>query len=340
MSDPGTLDTERRAGLHVAKLRALVRDGFDVVDGETAGFTGGATLVSGDRGWYLAEVDPQQSLGWAMAWARQQGLASLDLLAADAAGHLARRATEFDAEVGVWEVDDASVARATASDHPVPPPVHDGVDHLLDLLRGAELDVVEEHGEVWGEILGLEVARVVRRSDGGLALEVGVGRNDRQAFGMLHGEVPAPHALAAVVDSVRRHRCAGAPAHPLNRLAAERWLRRLLIDAPQHVHASQLQIVQPILPRPNIKDQSPAAAVGRDEYGDPIVVVCTVGVDLDAVATLADVGLRHAPAAGRQPSLVLALPERDALPATRALVDDLNSPARVQTVDGEWRSYA
>lgn len=334
------LDPERRGALHAAKLAALVRASFDGVEGTPSGTPFGANLTSGDRGWYLSEVEPQRSLGWALAWARQQGLSSLDVLAADASGHLARRAGEFGSDVTVWRVDGDVVVPATSDAHPIPPPRPDGIGVLLAMLGDAGLDVVEEHGDVWGEILGLEVARVVRGSNGAPALEVGIGRNDREAFGMMHGAVPTADALGTVVESVRAHRQAGAPAHPLNKLAAERWLRRVLVDAPHHVGAAHLEIAQPIDPRPNVKDQSPAAAVGLALDGAPLVVVCTVGVDLDAVATAADIALRHGSLVGERPSVRLALPARDALPATRALVDDLVGSASIHIVDDEWRSYA
>ena len=72
-------------------------------------------------------------------------------------------------------------------------------------MLDADVDVVVEHGELFGEVLGLEVARVVVDEDG-TRFEVGVGRHDREAFAMLHGDLPTPEALARVVATVRQHR--------------------------------------------------------------------------------------------------------------------------------------
>ena len=65
-----------------------------------------------------------------------------------------------------------------------------------------------------------------RRGTGtGVIVEVGVGGPDREAFRIIHGDLPTVIALADVVSTVAGHRTAGAPPHPLNRLAQERLLR-------------------------------------------------------------------------------------------------------------------
>ena len=60
--------------------------------------------------------------------------------------------------------------------------------------------------------LGLEVARAVV-DDHGPMLEVGVGKHDRQAQGMVHGDEPTTAALARAVAMVKGHRRADAPHH-------------------------------------------------------------------------------------------------------------------------------
>ena len=72
-----------------------------------------------------------------------------------------------------------------------------------------------------GEILGLEIARVVV-DDTGARIEVGVGRHDREAFAMLHGDLPPEAALAGVIATVRRHRT-GAAEGPTTRSSG--WRR-------------------------------------------------------------------------------------------------------------------
>ena len=84
-----------------------------------------------------------------------------------------------------------------------------------------------------GEVRGLEVCRVVDdEALGTTRLEVGVGAHDREAFQMLHGDVPAVESLARIVDVVASHRRVDAPRHPLNRLAAERFIRWRVVEDP------------------------------------------------------------------------------------------------------------
>ena len=68
---------------------------------------------------------------------------------------------------------------------------------------------------------------------GAVRLEVGVGAHDREAFAIMHGDVPTVDALAGVVRGGRRAPSSpAAPHHPLNRLAPERLLRWRLEQDP------------------------------------------------------------------------------------------------------------
>jgi hypothetical protein len=86
------------------------------------------------------------------------------------------------------------------------------------------------------------------------------------------------------------------------------------------------------VPRPNIKDPTPCVSLGRDRAGDPVVVVCTTGVDLDLVPFAADA---RAALAARTASeleharLILAMPERDVVAVTRELASALRRPAEI-----------
>jgi fused signal recognition particle receptor len=66
-----------------------------------------------------------------------------------------------------------------------------------DLCRGAGVDPVCEHGTWRGEVLGLEV---VRATEAGF--ETGVGRFDREASALLHGDLPTSESLAAAADQL------------------------------------------------------------------------------------------------------------------------------------------
>ncbi|MFM8563828.1 MAG: hypothetical protein ACKOCE_08115, partial [Acidimicrobiia bacterium] len=225
MSAP--MDPEVRARLLGLKLHALVREHFgDVEPDAQAGLSVGAASAHGDTAWALIEERTERGLGVALAWASKRGSKVVHVLASEHTGTLARRATQFTTDVKVWKVDGISIAPATPdpqSTEPAPLP-----DHLafVDTIRASGADVVIEHGMVTGEVVGLEVCRVVDDPvTGAHRLEVGVGEHDREAFAMLHGDTPTTASLERIVKVVAHHRAPGADPHPLNRLGAERALR-------------------------------------------------------------------------------------------------------------------
>ncbi len=334
LSSPATVDAERRAALLAAKLGALVRERWGDDDArERSTFPGGAALQAGFVGWVLLDDDPVRRLGQAIAWAGGHGVTELHVLADAGTDVLARRAAAFTVPPRVWTVAGRSLLPAVAASPHAVAPGPDDVESLVALLEAAGVDVVVEHGELVGEVLGLEIARVVVDPERGPRLEVGVGRHDREAFALLHGDLPAPDALTSVVDAVRRHRRADAPAHPLNRLAAERWLRRRVLDDPALAGAVALSPAEPTVRRTGVKEVTAAIAVGRADDG-AVVVACSTGIDLDLVPSAADARAAHAPGA----RLVLVVPERDAHPVTARLAAALVEPAEVRTVSPDWRS--
>ncbi len=91
-----------------------------------------------------------------------------------------------------------------------------GIESLVELLHAAGVEVVRQGGVVSGEVLGLEIARVVVDASGS-RLEVGVGRHDREAFSVMHGDIPAAEALATVVGDGQAPpptRCSRSSARP------------------------------------------------------------------------------------------------------------------------------
>jgi hypothetical protein len=187
---------------------------------------------------------------------------------------------------------------------------------------------------------GLEVARVVRgETSAGVAieeplLEVGVGGADRELTGLVHGALGPAGQLRRVVEIVREHRRARAERHPLNQLVPERWLRALLCRHPGAIGLAELQVVEPAVPRANLRDQGIAVAAGTTVDGSRVVVACSVGVDLELVPSAADSREVIDPEA----DLWLVVPERDDLPSTRRLAERLHRPARVVPVGDDWRS--
>ncbi len=142
-----------------------------------------------------------------------------------------------------------------------------------------------------GEVRGLEVCRVVTDEITGTPrLEVGVGQHDREAFQMLHGDVPTVEALAKVVAAVEPHRRYGADPHPLNRLGREQALRARLIDEPSLVGASRVDAISSPLARPNLKDPQPSVARAVIDGVQTTLVVST-GVDLEVVPFATDARL-------------------------------------------------
>lgn len=315
----------------------MLAENLDETDLEPSTFPGGAAARTGSRGWFLAGDEPARALGPALAWAVGHDVTELSVLAEGATDVLARRAALFEPIPTVWSVDGHAMAEVAAGptvDSPdAPAPQTEAFAHLL---ADAGADVVVEHGVLAGEVLGLEIARVVVGDDGTAALEVGVGRHDREAFAMVHGDLPTEEALASVIAAVRENRRAGAESHPLSRLAPERWVRSVLALRPDLVGAARLEPVVPLLARDSVKDVMPACLVGEDLEGRPVVVACSVGIDLDLVPTAAEIRAHHAPGA----RLLLAVPERDDHPVTRRIAGRLREPAEMVVLPDDWRSAA
>jgi hypothetical protein len=298
-------------------------------DRRSVAFPGGAALVGGDGAWVLADAEPARALGPALAVARRAGATGpVNVVVEDAAGLLARRASQFAEPPVVWLVSGTSLARAEPEPLPAIPPLDPRVAPFADVLAAAGADPVVEHGRLIGEVDGLEVARVVVDAEGP-HLEVGVGRFDREAHALVSGDRPTAETLADVVAFVRRHRVRGGDNHPLLGLAADRWLRSRLLHEPSLVGADHLAPLAPVVEAPDLRTPWPAPATGVDLDGRPLVVVASVGVDLDLVPAAADARL----ADGRGARLVLAVAERDAHPVTLALAAALADPAEVVTVD-------
>jgi hypothetical protein len=328
-----TPDPQRRTALLGVKLGALVRDHADGGPAVLEPFGSGAALRRDGEVWVLADDRPDRVLGPALAWTRQHnGGGPLNVIVDDpeAAGLLARRAQWFTEPARVWRAEGRALGAAVPAPYAPPPAVTDDRLSLLPLIEAAGAVPAIEHGVVAGEVAGLEVCRAIIDPDLGVTrLEVGVGAHDREAFLLVHGDIPPAEALTRVVAAVAEWRRPGAEAHPLNRLNAERLLRWRLLEEPSLVGALVLEAAPPPVPRRNLKDAVPCVAVGVDARGDAVVVVCSVGIDLDLVPFAADargaVGLDDA-------RLLLAVPARDDHPVTRALAARLRRPAEVVPV--------
>jgi hypothetical protein len=303
-------------------------------------------LVDG-AAWVLVDGSASRSLGPALAWSIRQGATAMHLVVERDSGLLARRAGQLDFPVSVWFPQDRLLLPAVSEPLTAPSPPSPEHLALVGTIEEAGATPVVEHGVVTGEVRGLEVCRVVDRptvghfaelgdfdlavsavspADEGVQLEVGVGANDREAFRMLHGDIPTVEALAAVVDSVLAYRSRDAPQHPLNRLGQERFLRWELEQDPALLDMVEIVVAEPPQPRPNLKDPVPCVAVGVGADGRVSSIVCSVGVDLDLVGFAADVHeVNDRP-------VIVALRSRDAVAITRDLLGLLSTPVDIRVV--------
>jgi hypothetical protein len=288
-------------------------------------FALGAGAVSGNNAWAVVLEQCERSLGPVLLWAQKFDAVSLDIFVASDAGLLARRAQLFDLNLRVWLMVDKNITRAEADVVLATSRVAESHEQFAALIAQSGAEVVREHGVLSGEVMGLEVCRVVvDENDDTPRLEIGVGAHDRETFQMLHGKVATLESLVKVVDIVRGHRQSGSEHHPLNRLAAERLLRHRIVVDPQLVGASALQVVEPPVIRLNVKDAVPCCAVGASEQGQQIVAVCTASVDVDVVTFAADARARIAPDA----QLVIATHTNNVTPSLAKLAKSLRIPAR------------
>ncbi len=268
-----------------------------------------------------------------MAWARRSAASELHVVADEDPGTIARQAAEFTSSISVWSAEGRELRPAEPSEPEEGRGPPDAPD-LVAVLEEQGLDVVVEGDRLAGEFRGLEVVRVVRAlDDGEPILEVGVGRFDRELTAMMHGDLPDAASVTRVVEQLREIRRPGGRNHPLASLVPERWLRHTLIAEPSRIGVDELVAAPTPDPRDRLRERGVAAAVGTRD-GEPVVVACTVGVDLEAVVLAADARRSIDPDA----TLLLALPARDVLPVVGAMVADLVRPAEVAAVDGDWKT--
>lgn len=327
VSDPVGRDDLRRA-----KLRALILSaGGSDPDAGNPTHGSGVGVDDGSRLWVLANDNtPDRSLGSAVLEAAGRDCVGLVVFYDDPliAAVAARRAQALDPRPEIRLVDRGSsrpVEPAPVPRRPVQSVPPNGFENLC---RGVGVEPLHEHGTWRGEVLGLEVVRVVDDR-----IEVGVGRFDREATSLLGAGLSAVEVLSAAANQVRAHRRPGAGIHPLATLARERWLRCDLMDTPSQVGATDLVPIDPVDRRSGLRHSSSAPAIGTDEQGGTVLVVCTVGVDVAVVPATADLVLRENP-----DRVVVVLPPRDVLGPVKRAVSWLVPPATVIGVSGSWET--
>ena len=287
----------------------------------------GAALDSDGAWTALLEVEPERSFGQALVLATRRGANTLDLLVdVEWSGAVARRAEMFDPKPTVWSVLGSDVEPATpavmiAVDPPAVQP------HVEELLAMPEVRTIVEHGVVFGECRGLEVARV-SGIGADQRLEVGVGVYDQGAFAVMHPDLTPQQSLAEVVAQVLEHRRPDAAPHPINRLVRERWLRSELLDEPGRLGLAGLEPVEGAVARDGLHDRSAAFAHAPE---DGVLVACSVGIDLDLIPAAAEVATRE----GAE-RIVAVLPARDDHPITRAVAARCRIPVEITVAEAPW----
>jgi len=328
------LDPERRRQLHAMKLSSIVSAHLELSVEELLGTDDGASAKLSDGSVaVLAEERHHRALGGALASSARSSGNEVHLFTTDAGDVLARRASLFSGPITVWEIEKDRTIKATPA-QPLAETKALGAPELIATLEESGLEVVSEHGVIVGEVEGLEVARIIS-GDNGDRIDVGVGAHDREAFGLLHGDLPTALAIEQVANVVRSHRVPGAEPHPLNRLGAERWLRAHLISHPEKVGMKVLKAAAPPVERTNLKEAVPAVAKGVSLDGRDTVVVSAVGIDLDLVPFAADARLLHNPEA----ELKITVPQRDGHQILEDLVDRLVDPAEIIRIEDGWREW-
>lgn len=308
------MEADRRAQLLGVALRSLVADRTGhPVTADSVPMGRGVALSHHGAAWVLIDDRHEAALGPSLAWALRQDLTVVHLMSDTASGLLSRRAGGLRPELvtaDVWQVSGRQQTPAVSE--PLATPAAASAEHLAltDLIEQAGAQVVVEHGVVAGEVAGLEVCRVLTDPHtGAVRLEVGVGAHDREAFAMLHGDMPLVKALTGVVQAVASHRRPGAEPHPLNRLGRERLVRHGAVEHPERLGLAHLSVAPPPVPRPNLKDPVPCVAYGADLQDRPVVAVFSSGVDLDVMPFALDARAALDPTA----TVLIALEERDAV---------------------------
>lgn len=288
-------DAQRRSRLLSVKLAALIGQHLGI---DAASYTQepcglGAALVCDDAVWILVDGDASHALGPAIAWASKYSR-PFHLVVDNHSGVLVRRASGFELPISVWHVEGNGLLPAIAEPHQELVRASDSHSALISQIDTAGAESLVEWGVVVGEVRGLEICRVVDDEHTNEArIEVGIGAHDRETYALVHQARPIHESIADVVATVGVHRVEGAPFHPYNHIAPERYARWRALQEPAALGFLSLTRIDPPVRRTNVKDSVPCVALGKKTDGTTTAVVFVHGIDLDVVTFSVDAALQY-----------------------------------------------
>ena len=326
------MQVDQRRRLEAVRLAsALTKRGIEpssVVESHSAL---GPAVVIGDEGWVVAVEHSHHALAVAHLWAASTGVERVHLVVENDQGVVARRSRYFARATTVWVYVDNELVQATSAVHEPVRRVPASHERFASLIADCGVDVVREHGVLSGEVLGLEVCRVVEDSaePDGVRLEIGVGMHDRETFRLVHGMQATGEQLINVARTVADIRRNPTAQHPLARLALERRLRSRLLENPGLLGATRAWAAEPPVVRTNVKDAVPCVAMAERHDGSTVVVACTSIADLDVIGFGADARDRLASDA----DLIVVTMPGNVTPSIRRLGEMLRRPATFRELE-------
>jgi len=164
---------------------------------------------------------------------------------------------------------------------------------------------------------------------------VGVGQADRELSALVHAHQEGSESLKRVLDAVKDFRVnsdegATKISHPLALVARARWLRSEVMKSPSLLGFESLRPLAPLASGSSFSDL-PCAGLGIDENKNQVIVVFSVGANLEFIFQANDYRNRE----NRSASLLLVAPVRDLRFVSDNLVNAVGD-CRKQSIPTPW----
>ncbi len=324
------MELEQRLSLNRSKLRKIISEESrqeidDLIDTSGNGLRGSSNL------WILADKEtPEEVLG-----------ASLLELTAHENLHLViyfenlqdaqisqRRSNALKPSPSIFFLSNGKASHVEPAPFDDRKPLESPPHEFEELCLKFGLEKVYEFGIWSGEILGLEVLRVVDDE-----VQVGVGKLDREATSLISSDRPLSEVVSSAVEIVRLSRNSRSSMHPLSRLVRERWLRADAAANPEKYGAESLFFVEPPIERKSLREAAPAASLGIGDKGEKVLFIFSVGIDIRLIPFIADLILLESP-----DRVEVVLPNKDILVPLEKSLQYLEIPLTIRGVVGGWET--